>query len=109
MEQKRTAEMSESTLTREPNSNLSLYNRKHSGVIICQFLHKVFIKYVQVRSTAVERSLLDRIVNSISLLFTMGLTWTFGYFLLIPFTVEFETAMQWLFITFNTFQVLMFY
>ena len=35
----------------------------------------------------------------------MGITWIFGYFLLIPVNVEYETAMQWLFTIFNVFQV----
>ena len=35
----------------------------------------------------------------------MGLTWIFGYFLLIPVDVTYQTAMQWLFTVFNVFQV----
>jgi len=35
----------------------------------------------------------------------MGLTWIFGYFLLIPYNVTYQTTMQWLFTIFNAFQV----
>ena len=35
----------------------------------------------------------------------MGLTWIFGYFLLIPYNVTYESVMQWLFTIFNVFQV----
>ena len=35
----------------------------------------------------------------------LGLTWLFGYFLLVPSNQYYEEAMQWLFTIFNAFQV----
>ena len=67
-------------------------------------IHSVLLLF-QVRSTATDLSLADKLVNAFTLMTMMGLTWAFGYFLLIPYNVEFETAMQWLFTIFNVFQV----
>ena len=61
--------------------------------------------FFQIRSTAKSRPLVDRLVNAITMVVMMGLTWIFGYFLLIPVNVAYETAMQWLFTIFNVFQV----
>jgi len=62
--------------------------------------------YVQnVRSTVKDKSLMDRLINAITLTVTMGLTWIFGYFLLIPINVTYEEVMQWLFTVFNVFLV----
>ena len=58
-----------------------------------------------VRSTAKGPPLVDRLVNAITMIIMMGLTWIFGYFLLIPLDVTYEEAMQWLFTIFNVFQV----
>ena len=59
-----------------------------------------------VRSTAKDRNLTDRLVNAITMLIMMGLTWIFGYFLLVHLDVKYEEAMQSLFTIFNVFQVI---
>ena len=64
---------------------------------------------MQTRSRAKKRSLLDRLVNAVTMVTMMGLTWIFGYFLLIPYNVTYESVMQWLFTIFNVFQVMFVY
>ena len=48
---------------------------------------------------------MERLGNSITMLTMMGLTWIFGYFLLIPINETYEEVLQWLFTAFNVFQV----
>ena len=56
-------------------------------------------------STAKDRTPVDRLVSAITLVILMGLTWIFGYFLLIPVNETYQEAMQWLFTILNVFQV----
>jgi len=47
----------------------------------------------------------ERLLNAITLMTIMGLSWIFGYFLLIADDVVYQSIMQWLYTLTNTFQV----
>ena len=57
----------------------------------------------QIRSTAKKQDIVDRLVNAFTMVAMLGLTWLFGYFLLVPSDQSYEEAMQWLFTIFNAF------
>lgn len=59
----------------------------------------------KIRSTMKEKSFKDRILNALLIFVMMGLTWIFGYFLLIPVNGLYQEVFQWLFTIFNVTQV----
>ena len=52
-----------------------------------------------------EVTLRDRLISAITLVTMMGLTWVFGYFLLLADNVVYQSVMQWFFTLLNVFQV----
>jgi len=65
----------------------------------------LFFFVQNVRSTVKDQSLMERLLNAITLVVTAGLTWIFGFMLLFPANVTYEEVMQWLFTVLNVFQV----
>jgi len=66
---------------------------------------KLFFFVQDIRSTVKDKSLVERLLNAITLVVTFGLTWSFGFMLLFPVNVTYEEVMQWLFTVLNVFQV----
>ena len=50
--------------------------------------------------------MVERLINAIVMVTMMGLTWIFGYFLLIADNITYQSVMQWVFTLTNVFQVL---
>ena len=50
--------------------------------------------------------MVERLINAIAMVTMMGLTWIFGYFLLLADNITYQSVMQWFFTLTNVFQVL---
>jgi len=63
---------------------------------------------MQIRSTA-QRRRKANLFAACTMVFMMGLTWIFGFFMLIADDVIYQTIMAWLFTIFNCAQVSLFF
>jgi len=59
----------------------------------------------QVRSTAQNRSKKEEFFIALSVCVVMGLTWIFGFLMMVSEDITYKTVMSWLFTLFNSTQV----
>lgn len=68
-------------------------------------MHVIFFLYFQSQSSNLKRSVKESLPIAISMTAIMGLTWLFGFFLLVSDDVLYVTILSWLFAITNTLQV----
>jgi len=61
--------------------------------------------FSQVRSTAQNRSKKEDFFIAFSVCVVMGLTWLFGFLMMVSEDITYKTVMSWLFTLFNSTQV----
>nr|CAB3242538.1 EGF-like module-containing mucin-like hormone receptor-like 2 [Phallusia mammillata] len=73
------------------------------GIVIL-VLRKVIFKRQKIQSTAAKGNKLTQLFMACSLSFTLGLTWIFGFLMLISTDPTYNQVLNWLFALFNSFQ-----